>query len=169
MILLHHLNTVHLLHLPRVNHQFSSNNKINGLITNTRPKFTFRSPSTPEQSSVTTHALQQKILLLQIYQSPLTLICYIQFFLTRSRPTIPTIPTNPFQYNLSSTNIHTTQHSVYLIVHKTEAVTSNTTVQNNNVAVPSGSSNGTNPFVTPITQTPINTNNLQTSRTNQTI
>ena len=41
-------------HLPS-----SSNNNINGLITNTRPRFTIQSSSTPESTSVTTHPYTQ--------------------------------------------------------------------------------------------------------------
>ena len=82
---------------------------------------------------------------------------------TLSTPSIPTILTNPLQCNLSSTNIRTTQHSVYPLVHNTQAVTSITIVQNNSVAVPSCSSIRTNPFVTPITQIPTNTIKLQTN------
>ena len=37
----------------------SFNNFINGLIHNTRPRFTFQSPSTPEMQSVTTHPYTQ--------------------------------------------------------------------------------------------------------------
>ena len=37
----------------------SFNNIINGLIHNTRPRFTFQSPSTPEMQSVTTHLYTQ--------------------------------------------------------------------------------------------------------------
>ena len=82
---------------------------------------------------------------------------------TLSRPPIPTIPTNPLQYTLSSTNMHTTQNSVSSSVHFTQVVTSNTTIQHNNVPVSPRSSIRTNPFFIPVSQIPTSTNNLQTN------
>ena len=149
----------------------SSINIINGLITNTRPQFTFRSPSTPRRSSVTTHPytpaqnttatnIPTKFNINMLHTKPPPKIDTSR---TLTRPSISLIPTNTIQCKLSSTNIHNTQHSVYPLVHNTQDVTSNTTIQNNNVAVPSGSSIRTNRFVTPKTQIPRNTNNLQTN------
>ena len=140
-------------------------------MTNSRPQFTLRSPSTPECSSVTTHPYNpaQKTTATNIPSTfknimlhtnpPLTFVTSSTHF----RPPLPTFPTNPLQYILSNTNIHITQHSVYPLVHNPQAVTSNTTKQNNNVAIPADSSIRTNPFVTPKTHIPTNTSNLQTN------
>ena len=57
---------------------------------------------------------------------------------TISRPPLQTIPTNPLQYNLSSTNTHNTQHSIRSLEHKTQ--TSNNSIQYHNVPVPTTSS-----------------------------
>ena len=82
---------------------------------------------------------------------------------TLSRPPLQTIPTNPLQYNLSSTNTHNTQHSILSLEHKTQTVTSNTSKQHQNVPVPSTSSIRTNPYFTPMSHIPTNTNNFQTN------
>ena len=78
-----------------------------------------------------------------------------------SRPPIPTIPTNPLQYNLSSTNMHTSKNYGSSLGHHTPAVTSNNTIQHNNVSVPPSSSIRTNPFFIPVSQIPTNTDILQ--------
>ena len=85
---------------------------------------------------------------------------------TLSRPPLQTIPTNPLQYTLSSTNTHNTQHSVYSLEHNTQTVFSNNAFSqalHHNVPVPSTSSIRTKPYFTPISQIPTKTNNLQTN------
>ena len=82
---------------------------------------------------------------------------------TLSRPPLQTIPTNPLEYNLSSTNTHTTQHSISSLEHNTQTTTSSNAIQYKNIPIPSTSSNRTNPYFTPMSQLPTNTNNLQTN------
>ena len=79
-----------------------------------------------------------------------------------SRPPLQTIPTNSLQYNLSSTNIHTTQHSITSLEHNSQTTTSSNSKQYQNIPVPSTSSVRTNPYFTPKLQNPTNTNNIQT-------
>ena len=85
----------------------SSNNNINGLITNTQPQFTFRSPSTPERSSSTTHPntpaqtttatdIPTTFNINMLHSRPSPNIVTSR---TIYRPPIPTVPTNPLQYN----------------------------------------------------------------------
>ena len=148
----------------------SFNNNIIGLISNTRPRFTFQSPSTPERTSVTTHPYTKA----QNTSEPnITTTFNINMILTNpspntvtsrtlSRPPLQTIPNNPLQYNLSSTNTHNTQHSIHSLEHNAQINPSKTSVQHHNVPIPSSSSIRTNPFFTPTTQVPTNTNNLQT-------
>ena len=171
MILLHHMIMIHILLLPHLNKPSSCNNNINGLINNTRPRFTFQSPLTPERTSVTTHPYTQA----QKTSDPnLPTTCNINIIHTNppsnivtSRtlctPPIQTIPYNPLQYNLSSTNTHNKQHTICSREHITQTVTSYNSVQHHNVSVPSSSSIKTNPYFTPISQSPANTNNLQTT------
>ena len=92
------------------------NNNINGLIHNTRPRFTFQSPSTPENQSVTKHPytqaqntsdpnIQTTFSINMIHTNTPPIIVNSR---TLYRPPLQTIPTNPLQYNLSSTNTHNT-------------------------------------------------------------
>ena len=81
---------------------------------------------------------------------------------TLSRPPLQTIPNNPLQYNLSSTNTHNTQHSIHSLERNAQMNTSKNSVQHHNVPIPSSFSIRTNPYFTPTLQTPTNTNNLQT-------
>ena len=81
---------------------------------------------------------------------------------TLSRSPLQTIPTNPLQYNSSSTNTHTTQHSIQFLELVTQTVISNNFIQHHNVPVPPTSIK-TNPYFTPISQIPTNTYNLQTN------
>ena len=106
----------------------SSNNNINGLLTNTRSQITFRSLSTLEPPSVTTSPYTPAQNTTDRYfpttfnknmihtNSPPN----IATTRTLSRTPIPTIPSNLLHYNLSSTNMHTTQNSVYPLVHNTQ-------------------------------------------------
>ena len=80
---------------------------------------------------------------------------------THSSPQLQTLPTNPLQSKLSSTNTHNTQHSILSLEHNTQTVTSNNPTQHH-VPVPPTSSIRTNPYFTPISQIPTNTNNSQT-------
>ena len=150
--------------------QSSSNNNINGLISNTRPRFTFQSPSTPERTFVTAHAYTQAqntfdpnipsiFNINMIHTNPFLNIVTSR---TLSIPPLQTILNNPLQYNLSSTNTHNTQHSIHSLEHYTQINTSNNSVQHQNVPIPSSSSIRTNPYFTPTSQIPTNTNNLQT-------
>ena len=79
---------------------------------------------------------------------------------TLSRPPLQTIPTNTLQYNLSSTNTHTTQHSISSLQHNSQPTTSSIYIQHQNIPAPSTSSIRT--YFSPISQIPTNTNNLQT-------
>ena len=81
---------------------------------------------------------------------------------TLSIPPLQTIPNNPLQYNLSSTNTQNTQHSIRSLEQNAQINPSNTSVQHCNVPMPSSSSIRTNPFFTPTSQIPTNTNNFQT-------
>ena len=54
---------------------------------------------------------------------------------TISRPPLQTIPTKLLQYNLSSTNTHNTQNSVYSLEYNTQMITSNISIQHHNVPV----------------------------------
>ena len=56
---------------------------------------------------------------------------------TLSRPPLQTIPTNPLTYNLSSTNTHKTQHSIYSSEHNTQTATLRNSIQHQNIPVPS--------------------------------
>ena len=82
-----------------------SNNNINGPISNTRPRFTFQSPSTSESTSVTTHPYTQAqntsdpnipttFDINMIHTNPPPNILNSR---TLSRPPLQTIPTNPIQ------------------------------------------------------------------------
>ena len=148
----------------------SSNNNINGLISNTRPRFTFQSPSTPERTSVTTHPYTQAqntsdpnipttFNINMIHTYPPTIVTSR----TLSRPPLQIIPNNPIQYNLSSTNTHNTQYSIHSLEQNARINTSNNFIQHHNVPIPSSSSIRTNPYFTPTSQIPTNTNNLQTN------
>ena len=123
----------------------SLNNNIKGLIKNTCPVFTFQSPSTPESTSVITHRHTQAqnisdpnipttFTINMIHTNPPP---NIVIFRTLSRPPLQTIPTNPLQYNVSSTNTHNTQHSICSLEQNTKSVFSNNSVQHHNVPVPS--------------------------------
>ena len=79
------------------------NNNFNGLIYNTRPRFTIQSPSTPENTSVTTHPYTQAqntydantpttFNINMIHTNPPPNIVNSR---TLSRPTLQKIPTNP--------------------------------------------------------------------------
>ena len=116
--------------------QPSSSNNINGLINNTRLRFTFQSPSTPERTSVTTHPYTQAqntsypnipttFNINMIHTNPHPDIVNSR---TLPRPPLQTIPTNPLQYNLSSTNTHNTQHSVHSLEQNAQIITSNDSV-----------------------------------------
>ena len=132
MILVHLLNMIHVLLLPHLNNRVPLITN-NGLINNTRPRFTFQSPLPPDRTSVTTHPNNQAKNTFDpnppttfniniIHTSPPHNIVTSR---TLSRPPIQKIPTNPLQYNLSSTNIHKPQHSIYSPEHNTQTVTSN--------------------------------------------
>ena len=82
---------------------------------------------------------------------------------TLSIPPLQTIPTNPLQCNLSSTNTHNTQHSIHSLEQTAQIITSNNSIQHHNVPIPSSSSIRANPYLTPTSQIPTNTNNLQTN------
>ena len=162
---------IHILLLPHLNKPSSCNNNINGLIKNTRPRFTFQSPLTPERTSVTTHPSTQAqktsdpnlpttFNINIIHTNPPSNIVTSRTLCT---PPIQTIPYNPLQYNLSSTNTHNKQHTICSPEHITQTVTSYNSVQHHNVSVPSSSSIKTNPYFTPMSQSPANTNNLQTN------
>ena len=149
----------------------SSINNINGLISNICPRFTFQYPSTPEKTSVTTHPCTQA----QNTSNPNTPTIFNNNTIhtnpppnlvnsrTLSRHPLQTIPTNPLEYNLSSTNTHNTQHSIHSLDHNAQLITSNNSIQHHNVPVSSSSSIKTNPYFTPTTQFPTNTINLQTN------
>ena len=140
---------------------------ITGLMNNTRPRFTFQSPSTPESTSVTTHPYTQA----QNTSDPKTPTTFNMIHpnpppnndnsRTLPSPPLQTIPTNPLQNNLSSTNTHNTQHSIEPLEHKT--VTSKNSIQHQIVPVQPTSSIRTNLYFTHISQIPTNTNNLQTN------
>ena len=146
-------------------------NNINGLIYNARPRFTFQSPSTPESTSVTTHPYTQA----QNTSDPNTPTTFNIYMIhtnphpkfvnsrTPSRPPLQTIPTNPLQYNLSSTNTNKTHNSIHSLEQYTQTTTSSNYIQYQNIPVPSTSSFRTNPYFTPTSQIPTNTNNLQTN------
>ena len=136
-----------------------------------RPRFTFQSPLPPDRTSVTTDPNNQAkntsdpnqpttFNINIIHTSPPHNIVTSR---TLSRPPIQKIPTNPLQYNLSNTDIHKPQHSIYSPEHNTQTVTSNSSVQHHNVSVLSSSSIKLNQYFTPISQIPTNTNNLQTN------
>ena len=147
-----------------------SNNNTNCLMNNTRPRYTFQSPSTPESTYVTTHPYTQA-------QNTFDPIIPTNFNIkmiqtnptpdvnsrTLSRPPLQTIPTKLLQYNLSSTNTHNTKHSILSVEHNTQTTTSNNSIQHHNALVPSSSYIQTNPYFTPISQIPTNTNTLQTN------
>ena len=81
---------------------------------------------------------------------------------TLSGPPLQTFPNNPLQYNLSNTNTHNTQYSIYSLEQNAQINPSNISVQHHNVPMPSSSSIRTNPYFPPRSQNPTNTNNLQT-------
>ena len=54
---------------------------------------------------------------------------------TFSRPPLQTIPTNPLQYNLSSTNTHSTQHSIYSLEYNIQTATSSNSIQYQNISI----------------------------------
>ena len=138
----------------------SSNNNINGLISNTRPRFTFQAPSTPERTSVTTHPYTQAENtsdpnIPTTFNNNMTHTNPHSNFVnskTLSRPSLQTIPTNPLQYNLSSTNTQNTQHSIHSREQNAQIINSNNSVQHHNVPIPSSSSIRTNPYFTPTSQ-----------------
>ena len=87
---------------------------------NTRPRYSFQSPLTPERTPLTTHPYTQaqntsdpnisttfNFTMLQTNPRP-----NIVTSRTLSRPPKQTIPTNSLQYILSSRNTHYTQHSL---------------------------------------------------------
>ena len=82
---------------------------------------------------------------------------------TLSRPQLQTIPTNPSQYNLSSTNTHTTLLSISSIQHNSQTTTSSNSIQHQNIPAPLTSSVRTNPYFTAISHFPTNTDILQTN------
>ena len=47
---------------------------------------------------------------------------------TLSRPPLQTVPNNPLQYNLCSTNTHNTQHSIHSLEQNAQINPSNTSV-----------------------------------------
>ena len=110
----------------------SSNTYINGLRSNTRPRFIFQTP-TPERTSVTTHRYTQA----QITSEPhISTIFNINMMHTNpppsivtsrtlSRPPLQIILNNPLQYNLSSTNTHNTQHTIHSLEQNAQIKTSN--------------------------------------------
>ena len=145
-------------------HPRSFNNNLNGLICNTRPQFSFRSPSPPKRTSVTTHPYTQtqntfdpnipttfNINMIHTNPSP-----NIVTSGTLSRPPLQTIPNNPLQYISSSTNTHNTQHSIHSLEQNAQINPSNTSFQHCNVPMPSCSSNKPNPYFTPTSQIPTN-------------
>ena len=145
-------------------------NNIIGLISNTRPGFSIQSPSPPERTSVTTHPNTQAqntsdpniptiFNLNMIHKNPSPNIVTSR---TLSRPPLQTITSNPLQYNLSSTNRFIKQHSIHSLEHNAQINPSNTSVRHHNVPIPSSSSTRTNPYITPTSQIPTNTDNLQT-------
>ena len=147
------------------------NNHIIGLRNNTSARFTFQSPSTAESTSVTKHPYNQAqntsdpnipttFNINMIHTNPPSNIVNSR---TLSRPPLQTISTNPLRNNLFTTNTHMTQHSIKSLEHNTQTVTSNNSLQHQNFPVPSTSSIRTNPYSTPISQIPTNTNNLQTN------
>ena len=132
----------------------------------TAKSFTPQSRLTPERTSVSTNPYTQA----QKTSDPTTFNINMihtnpppNFGLsgTLSRHSIQTSPTNPLQYNLSSTNTHRTQHSIYSLEHNSQTVTSNISAQQNKIPVPSSSSFRTNPCFTPFSQIPSNTKNLR--------
>ena len=128
-------------------------NNINGRMYYTRPRFTFPSPSTPGNTSVATHSYTQT----QTTSDPNIPTIFNKNLIhtnlppniVNSRPALQTIPTNPLQYNLSSTNTHTTQHFKFFLQHNTQTTTSSSSIQYQNIAVPSTSSIITKPYFTP--------------------
>ena len=64
---------------------------------------------------------------------------------TLSRPPLQRIPIIPLQYNLSSTNTHTTQHSISSSQHNTQTTTSSNSIQYQKIPAPSTASIRTNP------------------------
>ena len=147
------------------------NKNINGLIKKTRPRFTSQSLLTPDNTYVTTHPYTQA----QNTSDPNIPITFNINMIhtnpppnnvnsrTLSRPPLQTIPTNPLQYNLSSTNTHTTQHSISSLQHNTQTTTSSNSTQCQNIPAPSTSSIRTISYFTPISQVRTNTNNLQSN------
>ena len=140
--MIHHpyLNLIHILLLPYPNKPSSSTNHINGHLSNTRPRFTFQSPSTPERTSVTTHPYTQaqntsdphipttfNIIMIPTNPSP-----NIVTSRTLSRPPLERIPNNPLQCNLSSTNIHNTQRPLHTLEPNAQIISSNNSVQHHN-------------------------------------
>ena len=55
------------------------------------------------------------------------------------------------------------QHSIHSVEQNAQIITSNNSVQHHIVPIPSNSSIGTNPYFTPTSQIPTNTNILQTN------
>ena len=124
-----------------------SNINIKCLMDNTRPRYTFQSPSTPESTYVTTHpsSLAQNTFdpnipttfnINMILSKPPPNIVISR---TLSRPPLQTIPTKPLQYTLSSTNTHNTTHSIHSLEHNTQTVTSNNSIHHHIAPVPSNS------------------------------
>ena len=104
---------------------------------NTRPRFTFQSPSTPESTPVTTHLFTQArknsdltipttFNINMIHTNPPPNIVSSR---TLSRPPLQTISTNPSQYDSSSTNTQNTQHSIYSLEQNTRSVISHNSIQ----------------------------------------
>ena len=129
----------------------SSHNNFFGLIS------IKQSPSTPERTSVTTHPYTQAqkasdpsipttFNIKMIHTNPPPNIVTSR---TLSRPPLQTIPNNPLQYNLSSTNTHNTQHSIHSLEQLAQISPSNNAVQHHKVSKLSSSSNRTNPYFTP--------------------
>ena len=149
----------------------SSNNSIDGLISNTRPRFTLQSPSTPERTSITTHPYTQaqntsdpnipttfKITMIHTNPPPNIVISR-----TLSRPSLQTIPNNPLQYKLSRTNTHNTQHSIHSLEQNAQIITSNNSDQHHNVPIPSSSPIRPKSYFTPTSQITTSTKNMQTN------
>ena len=109
--------------------------------------FIFQTPSTTELLQHI-HRLRHKIIHSDTKVTPTFNINTIHSSLdfntvtsrTTSKPTMPTFPTNPLQQSQTSTNVHITQNSVNSIVHSNQTTTRATTIRNDNVSVPQGSS-----------------------------
>ena len=126
----------------------SFNNKINGLISNTRLRFSFQSPSPPERTSVTTHPYTQAqntsdpnmtttFNINLIHTNPSLNIVTSR---TLPRPPLQTIPYNPLQYKFYSTNTHNPHYFIQSPEQNAQINPSNTSDQHHNVPMPSTSS-----------------------------